>query len=363
MNSASFESKPFDLLAELAKFGQEYGISLTDPLAVPRFASFVGATLGRALSDPALIHGQRTEAMFEAMLVSLGEYSLLKAEDKGLVHPEGRFIAPDFRVVLRDGTQWLIEVKNAYIQDPFHQRRRFMNKEYREKLENYASATGGQLKLAVYWGTWGIWTLVSPEQFVDEQGNVSLDMSAGIIENELGCLGDLLIGTRAPLRLRLEADPDTVSPVSLDGVVGFKTSNLRLYCGHNEITDPIEEKIAWLFMQYGQWRMTGPQPMMQGDTLEAVEFRWDPEGNEIMGIGTVGTVSQVFSCYYSEQTMEDDRVVQLHAPPQPDWFSPLLADSYKGKALPLWRFKFQAKHLSADLLPKDLPADLFKASP
>ena len=153
--------------------------------------------------------------------VSLGEYTLLKAEDNGRVLPGDRYIAPDFRVVLLDGTQWLIEVKNAYVVDSFEPERRFMTKPYREKLENYAAATGGRLKLAVFWAAWGIWTLVSPEQLVDEQGNVSFDMGSGFIENELGSLGDLMIGTKPPLRLRLEADPDTIRPVGPDGVVNL----------------------------------------------------------------------------------------------------------------------------------------------
>jgi hypothetical protein len=43
--------------------------------------------------------------MFEALVVSLGQYKLLAKEDTGRVHPEGRFTAPDFRIVLENGTQ------------------------------------------------------------------------------------------------------------------------------------------------------------------------------------------------------------------------------------------------------------------
>ena len=41
----------------------------------------------------------------------------------------------------------------------------------------------------------------------------------------MGYLGDLIIGTKPPLRLLLEADPDTVSPVGPDGVVNFATGD------------------------------------------------------------------------------------------------------------------------------------------
>ena len=111
--------------------------------------------------------------MFEAMLISLGEYSLLKPEDVGRIYPDDHFCVPDYRVVLKDGTQWLIEVKNVNIDDPAlkQQERKLMNRAYREKLEAYAAATGGELKLAVYWARWGIWTLISPERLIDENGD------------------------------------------------------------------------------------------------------------------------------------------------------------------------------------------------
>ena len=62
-------ARRFDLIAELAKFGAEHEISLRDPKAIPAFAASVGEALNRALLDPMLLYGQRTQAMFEAMVV------------------------------------------------------------------------------------------------------------------------------------------------------------------------------------------------------------------------------------------------------------------------------------------------------
>ena len=350
MRSNFRQAKPFDLLSELGKFVTKHGIPLDDPKTIPEFKGFVGKALGDALSDRALLHGQRVEAMFEALLISLGQYSLLKAEDNGTVHPRDHYIAPDFRVVLPDGNQWLIEVKNAYVKEPFEQTRRFMDKAYREKLENYAAATGGQLKLAVYWATWGMWTLVSPERFVDEQGYVSIDMDSSFMENELGFLGDRMISTNSPLKLRLNAAPDTVGPVGPDGTVNFSFAGTSIYSGEVELLDPVEKEIARAFMMYGEWTVTEPIPVMDDDMLLAVEFRWAPDKNLNDSLPIIGYFSRMFSRYYSEHTMDNEDVVQLFAPPQPDWFEPLLADDYKGKDLLLRQFKIQPQHLSTDLL-------------
>ena len=103
-------------------------------------------------------------------------------------------------------------------------------------------------------------------------------------------------------------------------------------------------------MLYGDWIVSEPMPVLEEAVLTAVEFRWNPDRYRNDPFSTIGTFSQVFSRYYSEETIENEKIVQLFASPQPGWFAPLLADDYKSKALPLLRAKFQAKHLSADLL-------------
>lgn len=130
-------SKPFDILDQLGRFGAQRNISLRDPSAPGAFADHVLQSVGRALADPALMHGQRAEAMFEVLVVSLGEYRLLSREDGGNVFPAGQFVAPDFRAVLPDGQHWLIEVKNVYEEEPFEQSRTLFRRDYHAKLDAY----------------------------------------------------------------------------------------------------------------------------------------------------------------------------------------------------------------------------------
>lgn len=334
-------------MAELGKFGLQHGVSINDPQIPGVFSNYVRESIRDAASDGALTHGLRIESMFEAMIVSLGRYSLLKHEDNGKVYPAPRYSVPDFRVVLRDGTQWLVEVKNAYIKNPFRQERCFMKQDYRQKLEKYASATGGDLKLAVYWAKWSIWTLVSIDKFVDTHGDVRLTMDAGMMENELSLLGDRMISTRPPLRLHLESDPATDSSVPAGGgMVEFTISGVRFYCGEDEIVDDVEKNISWLFMRYGQWKSTEPQPVLQGGRLKGIEIRWDPEEGARQDFASVGFLSQLFSRYYSERTMKDQEIVQLHAPAQPGWFAQFEAYDYENRVLPLWQFEIRPRGTS-----------------
>lgn len=336
--------KPFNLFAEFGKFGLTEKISIRDPNARLAFFAHVERSIDQALADQNLIHGQRAETMFGAMLVSLDEYALLKSEDSGTAYPSDKFIVPDFRVVLKDGVQWLIEVKNVYIADASRQERRLMTRDYREKLAAYAAATGGQLKLAIYWAKWRIWTLVSPEKLVDANGDVTLSMSEALKVNEMGRLGDRMIGTKPPLRIRLFADPEKTSLVAPDGTVNITIGGAKIFCDQAEIVDPIEQEIAWMFMNYGQWEEAESEVKLDGDKLIYIEFRWEPAARQNEGFEIVGTLSRMFAQYFLETTTKDREVIQLQAPMRPGWFAPLVANDYRPKELPLWRFILQENY-------------------
>ena len=331
--------KPFDLLAELGKFSGDRKISLRDPETADAFLRHTSDGIQRAISDDALLQGYRTEAMFEALLLSLGQFQLLKAEDNGRCFPEDRHAVADFRVVLPDGAHWLVEVKNVYQPDPSRQHRRLLSQLYMEKLASYAQATGAELKIAVYWARWSIWTLVSPDRLIGADGGVDLDIETAMRVNELATLGDRAIGTRPPLRLRLLMDPERTSTIDAQGNVSATIGGTALLCADQEIANPTEQEIAWVFIQYGDWREDeSPEPIIDGDRLLAIDFRWNPVQPTGQGFEFVGTLSTMFARHYARHTIDSGAVVQLRAPLRPNWFKPLLGMRGGSPALPLWQF-------------------------
>lgn len=144
------KTKAFDLLASVAAFARDHAIALNDPSLVERFVADATPKLKEALADPTLIYGSRTERLFEATVLSLGRFRLLKTEDIGRVHAADVSRAPDFRIVLDDGEQWLVEVKNVRSQEPFKQDTR-MSAAYLASLQTYADMVGTPLKLAIFW--------------------------------------------------------------------------------------------------------------------------------------------------------------------------------------------------------------------
>jgi hypothetical protein len=86
---------PIDLVALYGRFGRETNVSLKDAASQEAFVVAVRETLGSALNNDILMHGQRTENMFAALIISLGHYRLLNREDSGATYPSGKFQAPD----------------------------------------------------------------------------------------------------------------------------------------------------------------------------------------------------------------------------------------------------------------------------
>lgn len=334
-----------DVLSLFGRFSREQKISLHDPKASELFLTSIQNSVVDALQNEALQHGQRTQNMFEALVVSLGAYSLLKTEDTGVVHPEGSFTAPDFRLVLNDGTQWLIDVKNVFHAAP-DQQRLVLRKIDVEKLTAYAEVTGCPLKIAVYWARWRMWSLIDAADLAPiNDKKLSIDMLPSTQLSQLGRVGDRLIGTTPPLTLRLIADKTKERSITPDGEVAYTIAAAKMLCDGNEITDPVERNLAFTFMRYGDWEASDPIAILDADGLpEAVEFEWTPRelNNPDENFEMIGTLSSMFSGYYAERTVGPDGLTQTEADLVPNWFKPLLDTSYKSDALPLWRFVVQA---------------------
>lgn len=351
--------KPFDILNELGKFGAQHKIAFNDPNARQAFASYVSDAVERALADPGLLHGQRTEAMFEALLLALGRFRLLKREDGGPVHPTEDFVAPDFRVVLEDGRQWVIEVKNIHLDEPMDlSMREFANRDYLEKLERYAKSTGAELKFAIYWSRWSVWTLISPNVLKGADGTFAIDMVNAITADELSELGDLSIATRSPLTLRLTADPDYTDAMDDDGFVRTQFNASHIMSEDRVLHDRAEHDIAWMLIRYGEWEEEPMRPIVEDDRLIAVEISWRPVEESEQGFERIGRLSRMFARYYAEHTLGEQGVVALRAPLRPKWFEPLLSSPEAPGNLPLWRFSLKPNHELANANLSQMRADV-----
>ncbi|MBP2463794.1 MULTISPECIES: hypothetical protein [unclassified Rhizobium] len=297
--------KAFDLLASVAVFACKNGIALTDKTLVERFMADAEPRLREALADLALIHGSRVERLFEATVLSLGRFRLLKTQDIGRVHAAENFRAPDFRIVLDDGEQWLVEVKNVRSEEPSTQELR-MSRAYLSSLQSYADAVGTPLKLAIYWSLWRFWSVISPERFRTRNGALRVSMQEAMLASEFERLGEVLIMTKPPLRLVLGAAKDMPRSLNDDGLADFMIESAKLYSRDVELTDPKDRKLAQVLLVHGEWAVEGPFALMDGDQIVGVELVANPVEPTDQGWEGIGTASRIFSSFYSNQTIDGD---------------------------------------------------------
>ena len=328
----------FDVFDAFAAFGQQEKISLRDPAAASGFVDRARASVERSLSNDALLHGLRTESMFEAMTASLGAVEIIKQEDAGRIYvTDTRLKVPDFRLVLKDGSQMLVEVKNFYQGQGEKARRPFeLDRDYVEGLTLYAGAMKCTLFIAIHWAVWNIWTLVRPEAFRDEGRTKALSLQEAMVANHMGTLGDYSVGTNFPLSMVMIADRTKPRTVGADGSGGFTIGKVELYCAGRLIEDPLERRIATHLIFFGKWNYE-TEAKIVANQIDAVEHRWTPDEDHEQGFEFVDSISGMFSTLYKFATQGEDKIENLQLDAGPEW-GLLIPEDYKGKALPLWRF-------------------------
>lgn len=332
--------KPHDLLALLGAFARQNGIALNAEDLIPQFLADASDKLGVALANPALLHGTRTEHQFEALILTLGRYRLLKSEDHGRVHSTVACRAPDFRIVLDDGEQWVVEVKNVRQDDAGTQVAQ-LSPAYLATLQSYCDLVGVPLRIAHYWSRWKLWTLVDPQKFRTQSGGARIEMMAALRASELSRLGDVIFCTEPPIRLLVETEPAPVNEAPASTVVETRTRGVRLFVGGREITEPRSFQLTWILMLYGEWAAEGPRPVMADGRLTGIEFIVAPiqtdDVDEPTLVGTpIGQASRIFTRYFAEDTTAENTLVQLRGQPKPEWFEPMADWNFKEAQLPLW---------------------------
>jgi len=323
----------FDAFSLLAIYGQQEKIAL-GPQLIESLVGKIRSSISSSITDERFKHGHRVQAMFEAMVASFGQVQLLKQEDAGELYAIDESIeVPDFRIVLNDGKQLLIEVKNFFQktdewEEPFQ-----LPQCYLEGLLKYSSLMKLKVVVAVYWAKWNSWTLVQLDAFKLQDGRASLLLGEALMKNEMSILGDRMIGTKFPLRLKMlvsEAEPRTIGK---DGSVTCKFRDIEFYCADQKILDDVAKNIAWHFMLYGKWIENAPEAFRTGDQLDSIQFEWMPVEDHKQGFEIVGSLSEMFSSFYNHMTIDAGELKHIRCEVTPGQWGRLIPDGFHDDAL------------------------------
>jgi hypothetical protein len=159
-------------------------------------------------------------------------------------------------------------------------------------------------------------------------------------------VGDVLVGTRWPLRLRVVADPSKPRTLGRDGRVTFTIGSYEVYSEDRRIVSPAEQRIAIFLALYGDWAIRESPAEIDDNQLVAIEHHLAPPEDSgatmDQGFDFVGVLSSMISNQHKYSTADGGQVVGIRSQFEPGAVGALIPSDYEGKALPLWRIHVQA---------------------
>jgi Holliday junction resolvase len=318
------ERKPtkFDALSVFAAWGQDESVAITHKDAVRRFALFLEESLKESLQSDTLLYGNRTQAMFEAVVANLGAVRLVKSEDSGdIYNADGTLEVPDTRVILANGQNLLVETKNCH---------REWDKPYRVKaayldgLVRYSKLVGGEFRIALFWSKQQRWTLISPSALKLDGKSLQISFVDAFAANDMGLLGDKLLGCAFPVVIRCLVE-------KRDGKERIRTDKHHYFIGDREITDPNQQRLLFFLMIWGSWNIEKSIVVEENDYKRIVDVTFMPmeeerNGQEASGTGCVMNefLSTVLSRYWLQFTSNEDGKFKTMLPSREVWNTRLL---------------------------------------
>ncbi|MFJ3637842.1 hypothetical protein [Streptomyces sp. NPDC090112] len=315
----------------------------------------VSDALQTTLHNPSRLQGWQTQYAFEAVVVALGSVRMIKTEDSGLYYFDdagGELHPPDFRVILGDGAQLLVEVKNvAPLKSGLEAKVRAKDM---ASAQAYAQATGGRLLYALFWSRRGMWTLVDPSVFSLAGSQQRLSFVDALKANEMYLLGDAMLATESPLTFSviMDREKERVVEQLQDGETrAFTIGRVELLSAGRVITNPDEKNLAWFLMLHGDWPQA-EEPEFDGQgRLVKIDFISAPEAPDEdavrqiadQGLAFFGSLSKLYTLRFLDATTTDEGDIRaLREEPEPALLAQLVPDDYWERTdhvLRIWRFR------------------------
>lgn len=326
----------FGAIEYFSNIARKTGYQLNNDGDIQKFSEQMLLSLRKSTKSMTMLYGKRTEAMFAYVAGGLGKCRMIKCEDSGDIFVAGLSVqAPDYRLILEDGTKILVEVKNFRSKNmsPF-----LLASEYHEKLERYAKLNEIELKIAVYFSDFKKWCLLSTKSFKKVKKGMEISIAAAFAKNEMSILGDVYVSTLPSLRLEMMTSPEEANMLNDDGQAAITFRSSKIFCANVELHSDIDQRIAFYFMRFGNWPQRA-EAVVIGGRLHGVIFTCSTDETfEDQPFSAIGDLSSMISWAFAEHTIQDGQVTALDVIYDPDAFSPKIPKEHKSKELPLWQF-------------------------
>lgn len=330
----------FETLELFSAMAIKHKFRLNDPNSVDDFMEIVRNSFQENVKHDTLIHGKRVEQLFAYVVGALGRISLLKHEDAGNVYSvdSDDVMPPDYNVILKDGTQFMVEVKNHRKIGSFS-----IKEDYYNKLERYAHICNTKLKIAIYFSHYKTWVLVPIEAFEKKGKSFSIDFAKAYAMSEMGLIGDCLVATTPDLEVHFFNEENEADEININGWNRFTIRDIKFYCAGNEITDEKEKEIAFYLIRFGNWIEKETETIIRDNRILGLKFVYSPmledEWDINPSFSMIGALSSMISSMYNENTVNDGKIFAVDVDLNPEDFKVFINENYEGKNLPLLRFQ------------------------
>ncbi len=337
------DPEKFEVIDLYTALGRDKGYRLGVEADEIDFMKRVQNSLKASNANNNLLHGKRIESLFAHVAGALGNCQLIKKEDSGeIFSTESGLQAPDYKVILKDGSQYFIEVKNCHSPKPTSLYP--FEKKYVKRLESYAGLHDTPLLFAVYYSRFRKWVLLRKESLIEQKKRYAIDFLGAWGKSEMSILGDRMIGTEPPLSIELLADKSKKIDVQEDGQVNFFIDAIKFYTANRAINEDKEKAIAFYLMRFGTWDELESVAMFDDDgDFTGARFTVAPDERREDGfLPIIGEMSSMISSAYTEKTVYEKSVIALDTNLDPSVFSVEIPHDYKGVDLKLMRLTIQA---------------------
>ncbi len=324
--------KQFEIIDLFTAMARDEGFRLDDTNAIDNLIDTLKSNFQKSKSNPIQLYGKHTESLFAYVAGSLENIILLKQEDSGEIYCSNDEIKiPDFRLILKDETQILVEVKNC------HSKVFSIKKNEITKLQKYAELNKVELKLAIYFSLYNKWFLLSLDSLNENNNSFIIDFKNDMGKSEMNLLGDRMLATTPNLELILELDNNKKNNTD-----GYDITKIRVLCSGSELENKFEKNLAIDFIRYGEWEIFIKHLTNLESQLIGVHFIARPK-NFIDGqhFQIIGMKSSIISNKYKDITCKDGKIISISPQNNPSEFSVFIPKDYNSSKFPIWSFILQ----------------------
>jgi hypothetical protein len=315
--------------------GCEGECNITDKKSLhEQFASLVGDIT----RNGRLLHGIRIECMFGFVAAALRQCDLIKHEDMGIVYASDEIDVqiPDYYILLKNKQELFVEVKNCHKIHSFN-----LKDGYIKKLLAYPKVSKANLKIAIYWSRWQLWTLVALDAFSPKSGKYTIRLGEAMKQNEMAIFGDAYLATVSKLRfvIRMDISKGTAIPAG-GGACEFLIKAEEMYAGDKIISNPKDKSLfmdlIFFGMDNGTWNES-KSVNVENRKIESITYEYIPAEDSGANFSFLAPLSTIIARKYNQITAPSGKIKALLAN-----YNDTLLDKYfplhPREQLPLWIF-------------------------